>query len=35
LGEPQSQGARISADGVRPSHGQEAMPGLEMFPDRL
>jgi len=35
LGEPQSQGARISAHGVRPSHGQEAIPGLEMFPDRL
>src|SRR5208282_6135023 len=34
LGEPQSQGTGISADGVHPPHGQEAMPGLAMFPDR-
>ena len=35
LGEPQSQGEGISNDGIHPLHGQEAMPGLAMFPDRL
>jgi len=35
LGKPQSQGAGISADGIHSPHGQEAMPRLAMFPDRL
>lgn len=35
LGEPQSYGARCSADGLHPTHGQEAMSGLRMIPDRL
>jgi hypothetical protein len=35
LGKPQSQGAGISADGIHSPYGQEAMPRLAMFPDRL
>jgi transposase len=35
LGEPQSQGASFSADGIHLPHGQEAMPCLAMFLDRL
>ena len=35
LGEPQPQGAGVPAHGFHSLHGQKAMPGLAMFPDRL
>ena len=34
LGEPQPQGAGVPAHGFHSLHGQKAMPGLAMFPDR-
>jgi hypothetical protein len=35
LGKPQSQGARIFAPRLHTPHGQKAMQGIEMIPDRL